>query len=157
MDDWFAILTSLFLAVVLALLPLPDWTTWYRPSWVVLVLIYWTINSPYRVNVGVAWVMGVLMDLLTGTLLGEHALAYTIVIYFVSRMYIRLRMYPLLQQGLSVFVFVLLYQFILYCIQGFIGELPNSHLYWLSSMTSMLLWPWLFVLLRDWRRWFRVA
>lgn len=157
MDDWFAILTSLVLAIVLALLPLPDWTAWGRPSWVVLVLIYWTINSPYRVNVGVAWGMGLLMDLLTGTLLGEHALGYTIVIYLVSRMYIRLRMYPLLQQGLSVFVFVLLYQFILYCIQGFIGELPNSHLYWLSSMTSMLLWPWLFVLLRDWRRWFRLA
>ena len=84
-------------------------------------------------------------------------LRYTIVIYFVSRMHIRLRMYPLLQQGISILFFVLLYQFILYCIQGFIGQLPASHLYWLSSVTSMLLWPWLFVVMRDCRRWFKVA
>lgn len=157
MDNWFAIITSIFLAIVLMLLPLPEWTTWFRPAWVLLLLIYWSLDSPYRLNVGVAWVIGIMIDLLTGTLLGEHALAYTVVVYFVSKMYIRIRMYPLLQQSLSIFVFVLLYQFILYCIQGFIGELPNSQLFWFSSVTSMFLWPWLFVLLRDWRRRFKVA
>lgn len=157
MENWSTILISLFLAIILALLPMPEWTAWLRPAWVLLVLIYWAMNSPYRVSVGIAWSMGIVIDLLTGTLLGEHAVAYTLVVYLVSRIYIRLRMYPLLQQGLSIFIFVLLYQFILYCIQGFIGELPNSHLYWLSSITSMLLWPWLFVLLRDWRRWFSFA
>jgi rod shape-determining protein MreD len=54
-------------------------------------------------------------------------------------------------------MFVLLYQFIIYCIQGFVGQLPSSHLYWLSSVTSMLFWPWLFVVMRDVSRWFKVA
>lgn len=130
---------------------------WLRPAWVLLVLIYWSMMTPYRVSVGVAWLMGLVVDLLNGSLLGEHALAFTIVIYFVTRMHIRIRMYPLLQQGLSVLIFVLFYQFIIYCIQGFVGELPGSHLYWLSSVTSMLLWPWLFVLMRDYRRWFKIA
>jgi rod shape-determining protein MreD len=67
-------------------------------------------------------------------------------------MYIRLQLYPLLQQGLSIFIFVLLYQFILYCVQGFIGELPSSPLYWGATVTSVLLWPWLFVLMRDCHR-----
>ena len=157
MYNWVAIFFTLMIALVLALLPMPDWTIWLRPAWVLLVLIYWAMTVPSRVSGGVAWIMGILVDLLNGTLLGEHALAYTVVIYFVSRMQIRLHMYPLLQQGLSVFLFVLIYQFIMYCIQGFIGELPSSHLYWLSSVTSMLLWPWLFVLMRDCRRRFRVA
>lgn len=157
MHSWFAILTTFLIALVLALLPMPDWTVWLRPAWVLMVLIYWGMMIPYRVSVGVAWMLGIVMDLLTGAVLGEHALAYTVVIYFVSRIYIRLRMYPLIQQGLSIFVFVLLYQFIIYCVQGFVGELPGSHLYWLSSVTSMLLWPWMFVLMRDWRRWFKVA
>ena len=157
MDNWSTIISSIFIAIVLSLLPLPDWTAWLRPAWVLLVVIYWTMHSPYRVNVGWAWALGLLMDLLTGTLIGEHALGYTIICYAVSRMYIRLRMYPLIQQSLSVFFFVLAYQFTLYCIQGFIGELPNSQLFWLSSVTSMLLWPWLFVLLRDWRRWLKLA
>jgi rod shape-determining protein MreD len=157
MHSWFVISTTLFIALILAFLPMPDWTVWLRPAWVLMVLIYWSMTMPYRVGVGVAWTMGLIVDLLNGTLLGEHALAYTIVIYIVSRMHIRLNMYPLLQQGFSVLVFMVLYQFILYCIQGFIGELPASHLYWLSSVTSMLLWPWLFVLMRDCRRWFNVA
>lgn len=157
MHSFVAILTTLLMALILALLPMPDWTIWLRPAWVLMILIYWAMMTPYQVSVGVAWLVGLLVDLLNGTLLGEHALAYTIVIYFVSKMYIRLRMYPLLQQGMSILVFVLMYQFVLYCIQGFIGELPSSHLYWLSSVTSMLLWPWLFVLMRDLRRWFKVA
>jgi rod shape-determining protein MreD len=157
MHNWFAIGTTLLIALILALLPMPDWTVWLRPAWVLLVLIYWAMVLPVRVGVGTAWLVGLIMDLLCGTLLGEHAFAYTVVIYIVARMHLRLSMYPMLQQGLSVFLFVLLYQFILYCTQGFIDELPSSNLYWLSSVTSMLLWPWLFILMRDCRRWFRVT
>lgn len=157
MHSWFGIITTLIMALVLALLPMPDWTVWLRPAWVLMVLIYWAMVLPGRVSVGTAWTMGLIVDLLYGTLLGEHAMAYTFVIYLVSTLHARLRMYPLLQQGLCVFVFVGLYQFMLYCIQGFIGNVPNSHLYWLSSVTSMLLWPWFFVLMRDCRRWLRVV
>lgn len=157
MHSWFVVFITIAFAIVLTLLPMPDWTLWWRPAWVLMVLIYWAMTMPYRVSVGIAWFSGLALDLLNGTLLGEHALALTIVIYFVSRMHIRLTMYPLIQQGLSVLFFVLLYQFILYCIQGFIGNLPGSHLYWMSSVTSMLLWPWLYVLLRDCRRWFKIA
>lgn len=151
-----AIIFSILIALILAQLPMPVWTVWLRPAWVLMILIYWAMMAPYRVSVGVAWLTGIVVDLLTGTLLGEHALAYTVIIYFISRMYIRLRMFPLLQQGISIFFFVISYQFILYCIQGFIGQLPSTSLYWLSSLTSMLLWPWLFVLLRDYCGWSKV-
>lgn len=157
MHNWLAIILTLTMALMLALLPMPDWTVWLRPAWVLMVLIYWTMSVPYRVGVGVAWLTGLIVDILNGGVLGEHALAFTFVIYVVSRLHMRLRMYPMLQQGMSVLLFVFMYQFILYCIQGFIGELPSSNLYWLSSITSMLLWPWLFILMRDCRRWFRVA
>lgn len=157
MHNGMMIFSSLMIALILMLLPMPEWTVWLRPAWVLLMLIYWNITLPYQVDVTIAFVMGILMDLLTGTLLGEHALALTIIIYFISKTYLRLRMHPLLQQGLSIFLFVLSYQFIIYCIQGFIGELPASQLYWLSSVTSMLLWPWLFILMRDCRRWFKIV
>lgn len=157
MHNWFGIIITLIVALVLTLLPMPEWTIWLRPAWVLMVLIYWAMIVPIRVSVGTAWSIGLIVDLLDGVLLGEHALAYTIVIYFVSRMHIRLRMFPLLQQGIFVLIFILLYQFIIFCVQGFIGELPSSHLYWLCSITSTLLWPWLFVLMRDCRRWLKIA
>lgn len=148
---------TFLVAIILTLLPMPAWTIWLRPAWVLMVLIYWSIILPYHVNVGTAWFVGILLDVLNGTLLGEHALALTIVVYFVSRMHAQLRMYPILQQAIWVFLFVLLYQFILFCIQGVIGDLPKTWLYWSSSVTSMLLWPWVFIILRDYRRRFKTA
>ena len=157
MHNWMAIIISLLIALILAMLPMPELAAWFRPAWVLLLLIYWSMTVPNRVGVGTAWMTGLIFDLINGSLLGEHALAFTVVIYFVSRMHLRLCMYPLLQQGFSILVFVFLYQFILYCLQGFVGELPVSHLYWLSSVTSMFIWPWLFVLMRDVRCWLQVA
>lgn len=156
-SNWFVILISLLIAIILTLLPMPDWTVWLRPAWVLLVLIYWTTALPHRVNVGTAWIAGLCLDVLNGTLLGEHALAFSLVVYFAIRIHSRFRMFPLIQQGLFIFLFVLLYQFILYCIQGFIGEPPNNWLYWSSSLTSMVLWPWISVIMNDCRRRFRVA
>ena len=149
---WLPVFLSFLVAVILTLLPMPDWTIWLRPAWVLMVLIYWVMIAPQRVNVGVAWAVGIIMDVLNGTLLGEHALALTIVTFFVARLHTQLRMYPVLQQGMWVFLFVLLYQFILFCVQGFIGELPRTWLYWSSSLTSMVLWPWVYTIMRDYRR-----
>ncbi|MDR3477766.1 MAG: rod shape-determining protein MreD [Gammaproteobacteria bacterium] len=156
-QHWLVIPTSFLIAIILTLLPMPAWTIWMRPAWVLMVLIYWAMVSPYRVNMGTAWVVGILLDVLNGTLLGEHALALSVVTYFVVRMHTQLRMYPLLQQGMWIFLFVLIYQFILFCIQGFLGEMPKTWLYWSSSATSMLLWPWVFVIMRDYQRRYKTS
>lgn len=151
------ILATLLIAMALSMLPMPVWAVWFKPAWVLMVLIYWAISVPHRVNVGVAWIAGIIVDLMTGTALGEHALAFTIVIYLVNRLHMRLRMFPLIQQALSVLSFTLLYQLIIYIVQGFLDQAPANHWYWMSSVTTMLLWPWLFIILRDFRRWLRVA
>lgn len=148
---------TFIVALMLTLLPMPVWTVWLRPAWVLLVLIYWIMTTPYQVNLGIAWLLGIVLDILNGTLLGEHALALTLVTYIVARMHSRLRMFPLWQQGFCVFLLVLLYQFVLFCVQGFLGELPQSWLYWSASVTSMLLWPWIFSILRDLRYRFKVT
>ena len=52
---------SFMVAIILTLLPMPDWTVWLRPAWVLMVLIYWTMVLPYRVNVGTAWCVGIVL------------------------------------------------------------------------------------------------
>jgi rod shape-determining protein MreD len=128
---------------------MPHWAIWLCPAWVLMMLAYWTIAVPERVNIGIAWLLGIFLDVLQGTLLGEHALALTLVIYLISRMVNQLRMYPLWQQSFTLCLFVLLYQFILFCIQGFLGALPTSWLYWMCPFTSLLLWPWVCSILRE--------
>lgn len=157
LNNWFIIPVTFIVALVLTLLPMPEWAIWLRPAWVLLVVIFWNVALPDYVSVGTAWFVGIILDVLYNSALGEHALALTIVSYVVIRMHTRLRMFPLLQQGLSVFLLVTFYLFILFCIQGFVGDLPRGWLYWSSSVTSMLLWPWIFTIMNNCRRRFRVA
>jgi rod shape-determining protein MreD len=151
------IVTSILLAIVLNMLPLPEWAYWFRPEWVLLVLIYWIMLLPHRINVGCAWSLGLLVDVMNGSLLGEHALAFTLIAYIVARWHQWLRLFSFWQQSIIVLLFVLLYQLVLFIIQGMIGEAPQTWSYWFPSLASMLFWPCVFVMLRDWRRRLRIS
>src|SRR3990167_6643662 len=109
MHNWFVIILSLIVALALALLPMPEWTVLLRPAWVLMVLIYWVMVAPEKVNVVTAWLTGIVVDLVNGSILGEHALAFALVAYFVYRLHTQLRMYPMIQQSLAVMVFVFFY------------------------------------------------
>lgn len=144
------------MALLLTILPLPEWAGPYRPAWVVLVLIYWCMALPTRVGVGVGWLMGLLLDLINGVLLGQHALALAVVAYLATLLHQRIRVFPVWQQALTVLVLVGLSQMLVLWVLGVTGAVPRSWDYWLPSLTSMLLWPWVFVILRDVRRRFGV-
>lgn len=147
--EWLTVGLSLCVALLLTLLPMPEWINAFRPVWVLLVLIFWALILPGRVSITLAWIMGIFLDVLSGTLLGEHALALTLVIYLAARLNNQLRMFSLFQQGMAVLFMVLGYRFILFCIQGFLGDLPEGWFYWLSALTNMVLWPWVFIIMRD--------
>ena len=146
------IVFSFLIAILLTLLPLPEWAIWYRPEWVLLVLIYWVLALPHRVGVLVAWLLGLFMDLLQANLLGIHAFIYVLVAYMVAKLYPRIRMFPLFQQALVVLMLLLFYQFTLFWIQGLLGHSPNTWHYWLMSVTSAIIWPFVFLILRRYRR-----
>lgn len=150
--NYWVIIITILIAYILTLLPMPDWTVWLRPAWVLMVMVYWILMLPEQIGIGSAWLAGIFLDILEGTLLGEHALAMTIVAYFAVKLCIRLRMYPILQQSFSILIFAFIYNFVLYCVQGFVGKLPTSGLFWLSPIVTMLFWPWVHVLLQDVRR-----
>ena len=153
----FRIILSIIFAFILTILPLPLWAAWFRPEWVVLVLVYWNIALPQRVNIGTSWVIGLLLDALSGTVLGEHALALVVVTYIAVKLHRRIRAVNIWQQSLTLGLLVMLFQAIIFIVQAFIGEIPQSLFYWLPSLTSALFWPWVFIVLRDWRRKFKIC
>ena len=61
---------SIIVALVLQIMPMPSIVEQYRPDWVFLVLGYWALALPERVNVGVAFIVGLVLDLLLGTSIG---------------------------------------------------------------------------------------
>ncbi len=157
MKAFLTILFSFLLAMILAILPLPGWINWLRPDWIVLVLVYWIIAMPYLISVGFAWLLGLLTDVLFGSMLGEHALALVCVAYLVTKFHIRIRFFSLQQQILVVFVLIMMYRAILFWMQGLAGNIPNPLLYWLPSVTGAVFWPWACILLRDCDRRFKVS
>ena len=107
---YWVILVSFFAAMILAVITFPNNLPWefgfLRPDWVLLVLIYWVIALPHRVGVMTAWVIGLMVDVLLGSLLGQHALIFLLVAYIAQNLYQRLRMFAVWQQSMVVFALI---------------------------------------------------
>lgn len=146
------VLITFVAALILTILPLPAMVADYRPEWVALVLLYWIMALPQRIGVSVAWVLGIALDVLRGALLGQHALALVVVAFIVSHLHLRLRMYPFWQQSVVMGFVLLVYQVLLLWIYDMTSTVSTAWSYWLPSLTGALLWPWLFMVLRDIRR-----
>lgn len=151
------IFLSFTVALMLTILPLPDWIHIYRPEWTALVLIYWCMALPQRIGVGIGWLVGLLLDVLMGTLLGQHALGLAVIAFITLNLHQRIRVFPLWQQALTVLTLLTLYQLLLLWFDGMTAQPAKTWSYWLPSLVGMLLWPWCFTLLRDVRRRFKVS
>lgn len=151
------ILITILIGLVLSILPLPERLELFRPDWTLLILLYWSLALPQRIGVGIAWLTGLLQDVLTATLLGQHAMAYAIVSYLIIKLHQRLRLHPLWQQSLSILILLMFAQLIIFWINGIIGRPVQSWLYWMPSLIGAALWPAVFTLLRGLRRAFRVT
>lgn len=148
------------IAMLFSVVSLPDIVPWelgyLRPQWVVLVLIYWIIALPQRMGIVIAWLIGLLLDVLMGSLLGQHGISLIVVAYIASSLYQRLRMFAIWQQSLVVFAVVGLSLLIHSWIEITAGLAEWNMWYLLSAFISALLWPWVFMVLRYLRRFFNV-
>ena len=152
----YVVYLTLILGFILNIMPLPDWALDYRPQWVVLILIYWCMALPERIGVGVGWVSGLLLDVLSGSLLGQHALGLSVVAFLTLKLYRRVRVLPLRQQMFTILVLLLVERLLALWITGVAGYHTPSLLYWVTPLTGVLLWPWVYIILRDIRRRFHV-
>lgn len=151
LQEIFVVFASIFAAFGLSLLPLPRLTFPFMPDWVLLVVLYWVIFLPQGVSIGIAWITGLLIDVLTNSLLGEHAVASAFVAYLGLKLYRRIRVFPLWQQMLSILVLLSIYHAILFWIQGIIQQ-PLTPNYWFAIITGTLVWPLIATLLHDSQR-----
>jgi rod shape-determining protein MreD len=151
------IYATILIGYLLTLMPLPEWAQTFRPQWVALILIYWCMALPERIGVGVGFTTGLLLDVLTGTLLGQHALGLSVIAFVTLKLHLRVRVMPLRQQVFTIFILLLVERLLALWSTGAAGYPTPSLWYWVTPVVGMLLWPWIYILLRDTRRRFHVS
>jgi rod shape-determining protein MreD len=126
---------------MLTLAPLPEWAAAFRPNWVVLTLLYWSITLPHRYSVGAAWIIGLILDVSQGTLLGQHALALCLVVFLAVKFHLQLRVFPQSQMTATIFAMLATYQFILFWVNGVAGVHADAVAYWGPVISGTAFWP----------------
>lgn len=151
------IILSLFIGYLLAIVPFPEWAMNYRPEWIPMLLIYWAMALPYRIGIGWAFCVGLLLDILEGSILGVNALALVILAYITLSIHQRLRMFSTKQQSGLVFALVGLNLMVCHWLLIVTDQtVASNQMFLMAALTSAVIWPSLFQLLRHARRSFDV-
>ncbi|MGH8309186.1 MAG: rod shape-determining protein MreD [Steroidobacteraceae bacterium] len=136
-----SVLMTAIVALLLTALPLPFWLDVIRPQFLVLTVLYWSISAPRAGGIALGFLSGLALDVFQGGVLGQHALALSLVTYIAVREHQRIRSKPLFQQMLILFAALFLYEFIAFAIDGWSGHPVTTPLRWLHVGTGALVWP----------------
>ena len=133
------IVASFALALVLDFLPWPDLRL--APEFVALVLTFWCVRQPRLVGLGVGWTLGLLVDAGNGVLLGQHALAYSLLAFLAISFSRRILWFGLLQQALHVAALLVFTQGVTVLVRLAAGaELPGWSVL-VGPVIGAALWP----------------
>jgi rod shape-determining protein MreD len=134
-------LITSFVALILSVLPLPGWLEIARPAFLVLTVLYWSIAAPRAGGLALGFATGLALDVFQGAVLGQHALALTVITYIAVREHQKIRSKPAFQQALIVFGALVVYEFIVFAIDGWSGHPVTSPVRWIHTVSGAILWP----------------
>ncbi len=140
---------SIAIVLLLSIIPLPfEWRLW-RPEFMALLVIYWATYSPQYFGVLMAWVCGLLLDIVELSPLGYSSLGLVVVAYISHLSYQRIRSYALWQQAAWVFILVGIYQLFSNWASGVMGKNIETPAFLIAALITAFLWPIMVIMLRS--------
>jgi rod shape-determining protein MreD len=133
------IAASVIVALAFNLLPWQDVRG--VPDLLALVLTFWCIHQPRKMGIGVAWLLGLVMDAANGVLFGQHALAYAALAYAAYTLHRRILRFPLVPQAVHVLVLLLASQVLMLGVRMIAGATYPGLSFFAGSLIAALLWP----------------
>ena len=134
---WFMALT-LLVAMFLNMIPLGRLPGF--PDCVALVLAFWCIREPLKIGMGSAFLLGMAMDVVDASVIGQHSLAYVLLAYAACSLSRRILWFPLIEQALQMLPLLLLSQVVMLVARMATGAEFPGLLYFLGSISATLLW-----------------
>lgn len=146
------ILLTITIAMLLALLHLPEtwpqWLGWLRPAWVAMVVFFWVMELPHRIGLISVWLLGLLVDALYADPLGLNGMLLASITYIGWRFYERLRMYSVFQQAGVLLLLVVATELVRMLVQDLAFDRGFRWQIVLPGLSSMLIWPFLYLVLQ---------
>ena len=136
-----AVLVTLIIAMLLTLIPLGDYWSLWRPEWIALTLVHWALVIQDRLSLLLAFLVGLIIDTMFGSLMGQHALGFLLVAYFSVRLGLRMTAQAFFQQFALLFVILGLYMLVNLWVQRVTSGSTGGWLYWASLASSLVIWP----------------
>ena len=148
---------TLFIGMMFQIIPLPKMFEAWRPDWLLMVMVYWAMALPHRYSILTAWLLGALLDVLLGAHLGIRSLALSLVIYIVVLLCQQLRNFPRWQQSIFLACFICIYHLVIFWVQFIaVEKTPFEFSMLLPAISSLFIWWWVFLVLRNIRRRYKV-
>ncbi|MCX7117636.1 MAG: rod shape-determining protein MreD [Legionellales bacterium] len=138
----FRLLIALLLAMVLTIVPLSPLIMGLRPPWILMLILYLQFFMPNYFNITLVFVLGLCIDVLLSTVIGEHAFALLMSVWIARGCARRFHFFSIVQQMVLVLFFCTVYLGILYVIDAFLGNQTNIGLVFATALLSMMFWPW---------------
>lgn len=135
------ILITLIVALLLNFLPWSGWALLLRPDFVALIILYWCIEEPRKLGFFAAWCLGLLMDVSEGSLLGQHALAYSILAYVGIALHRRVQRFSMTPQVMHVIPLLLFTDLLTLLVRMLANAEFPGYAYFLGSFAGGALWP----------------
>jgi rod shape-determining protein MreD len=139
---------TLVLALLGNLLALPGFLQLLRPDLIALTLVYWVVYHPRRVGFLPAWLLGLAMDVHNGSLFGQHAVAYGVLMYLAILLHRRIVMFGMRQQVLHVLAILAGAQAVMLLVRLTAGDEFPGPLFFGPAIVGAMLWPALLTLIR---------
>jgi rod shape-determining protein MreD len=134
-----------FIAFTLGITFILNVLPWGKMPWVpdflALALVFWNIHQPRKVGIGIAFLFGLLMDVHDASLLGEHALAYSVVSYGAISLHRRVPWFGAGGQMLHMLPLFFVSRLIILVVRLAVGGPMPGWAFFLPALTSTLLWP----------------
>jgi rod shape-determining protein MreD len=130
---------SLLVAFALNIVPLGRNPA--MPDFMAVVLVFWNVHQPRKVGIGLAFMFGLMMDVHDGAILGQHALAYTLLSFFAITIHRRLRWFTVPSQALQILPLFVAAHAVSFVVRMFAGGMLPGWVLLLAPVFEALLWP----------------